>query len=95
MVIRTLINYDSGWDSKADLLTFFEDMRTQAIHSAGGKDPSVIVNPNCWPADKTYYNFNDIGFGFCAIKWCNEHMNGGDRQTFVHARNNAHVRLGC
>ena len=64
LVIRTLINYDSGWDSKADLMVFLQDMRQQAARSAGGRDPAVIVDPNPWFIDKLWIILSDIGSNY-------------------------------
>ena len=58
-------------------MTFLQDMLRQAIPFAGGKDHFVIVNPNSWLANKIWQLFTDLGSGYYANKWGNEHMNGG------------------
>ena len=47
-VIRTVIDYNSGWDNKAELMVFLQDMRQQALRSAEVRDPAVTVDPNSW-----------------------------------------------
>ena len=74
LAIRSLMDGDSGWGKIAALMSFLNDLRTQSLRNAGGRDPSTIVNPNSWLADKFYQVFKDIGAGFHSRKWCNEHM---------------------
>ena len=46
-----------------------------AIRNAGGRDKSVIVNPNSLLADKYWTVFKDIGAGFHSCKLCSQHTN--------------------
>ena len=54
LAIRSLMDGDSGWENVAALSLFLRDLRKQALRNAGGRDPSTIVNPNAWLADKLY-----------------------------------------
>ena len=76
LVIHIFINTDSGWNSKEDVFRLLGDLRVPALRSAGGKDPSVIINPNSWLADKLYQLLMDIGSAFFSYNWCSEHMDG-------------------
>ena len=65
---------DSSWDNVFALMSFLGDLRVPALRNAGGRDKSVIVNPNNWLADKYWIVFKDIGAGFHSCKWCSERM---------------------
>ena len=74
LVIRSLMDGDSGWENAAALLSFLSDLRMPALRNTGGRDPSNIVNPNSWFADEFLQFFKDVGAGFHSRNWCSEHV---------------------
>ena len=59
-------------------------MRQQALRFAGERDPSVIVDPKSWLADKLWTLLDDVGSNYYVNIWGNEYLNGGVRFPHRH-----------